>query len=342
MDHCAYVTLKDCVFSNRHRVFYIYKPSTGKWNNDSSTASYDFYAEYCVGITLDGCKSAKTIDYEPDYVKGLLGLGPVVPAVYDVTESGLVGIMDDLRWGVTGTNYCKSLVVQNGCEINRIDAHKGTYGLTVTDSTLGHYGVAVVGFGKLKLNNVKIYSEYLVNLRRDFGSAWYGDVEIDNVYWNLGKCYTPTMFFASYLPDKGYGYDTIDSGKKYSDGKPYLYYSQLPTNISVNNLTIDATGVTSTALFTSGLAIFTNPFASVKKTINDAYLMNRASYMFPLKPTENIQLSNITVIKNPSLANTSFTKVVKMREDTDYHAEYFFKDTQMNEVKVNLITSDKK
>ncbi len=342
LDHCAYVTLKDCVFSNRHRVFYIYKPSTGKWSNDSSTASYDFYAEYCVGVTLDGCKSAKTIDYTVDYVKGQLGMGPKVDPVYDVTESGLVGVMDDLRWGVTGTNYCKSLVVQNGCVINRIDAHKGTYGLTVTDSTLGHYGVAVVGFGKLTLDNVKIYSEYLINLRRDFGSAWYGDVEINNVYWYLGECYTPTMIFASYLPDKGYGYDTIDSGKKYSDGKPYLFYSQLPTNVTVNNLTIDASDVTNSALFTCGLAVYENPFASTKKTINDAFLMNRVSYMFPLKPTENIQLSNITLIKNPSLANTSFTKVGIMREDKDYHREYFFKDTKMNSVTVKLVTSDKK
>ncbi|MBR5658152.1 MAG: hypothetical protein IKX10_01990 [Lachnospiraceae bacterium] len=342
LDHCAYVTLKDCVFSNRHRVFYKYVPSTGEWRNDSSTASYDFYAEYCVGITLDGCKSAKTIDYEPDYVKGLLGLGPKVDPVYDVNEDGIVGIMDDLRWGVTGTNYCKSLVVQNGCEINRIDAHKGTYGLTVTDSTLGHYGVAVVGFGKLKIENSKIYSDYLVNLRRDFGSAWYGDVEINNVYWNIGEQYSPSMIFASYLPDKGYGYDTIDSGKKYPNGDPYLYYSQLPTNITISNLTIDARGVTNRALFTSGLAVYESPFLSLKKVIDDKFLMDRTQYMFPLKPTETIQLSNITMIKNPMFSQTTLDNFVLVRPHPDYHTEYFFDKTQMNDITIKLITQNKK
>ena len=341
LDHCAYVTLKDCVFSNRHRVFYKYKPSTKEWRNDSSTASYDFYAEYCVGITLDGCKSSKTIDYEPDYVKGLLGIGPKVAPVYDVNDDGIVGISDDLRWGVTGTNYCKSLVVQNGCEINRIDAHKGTFGLSVTDSTLGHYGVAVVGFGDLKIENSKIYSKYLVNLRRDFGSAWYGDVEINNVYWNIGTQYSPSIIFASYLPDKGYGYDTIDSGKKYPNGEPYLYYSQLPTNITISNLTIDARDVTSTALFTSGLAVYENPFLSLQKVMDDKFLMDQTKYTFPLKPTETINLSNITLIKSPALAKDSFDAFVLVRKDTNYHTEYFFNDTKMNNIKINLITKAK-
>ena len=329
LDHCAYVTLKDCVFSNHHRVFGHYLPSKNQWRNNLTSAPYDYYAEYCVGLTLDHCTSAQTIDYTEDYVKGLLGMGPKIDPVYDET-----GIMDDLRWGVMGTNYCKALEVINGSSVNRVDAHMGTYNLTVKDSTIGWVGILAVGFGKMYLENVESYSKNLVKLRDDYGSAWYGDIEIKNCKWHLGTNYSPRLIYAKYNPALAYGFDPIDRGEKYPDGSPYLYYSQLPTNVTIDGLTLEATNVTSTALFTGGLPIFSNPLTPVKEIVNDAYLMNRTNtadwrYEFPLLAAEKISVKNVTVIKNPALKKTTFNSS-PVAVDNTYHGEYIFRNTVFN------------
>ena len=326
LDHCVNVTLRNCVFSNHHRVFGTYKPSTGKWSNDKSTAPYDFYAEYCVGIKLEGCTCAKSIIYNTEYTKGQLGLGAKVDPVYDKD-----GIMDDLRWGTSGTNYCKSIEV-DGCSLNRIDAHMGTYDLTVKNSTMGWLGIMAVGFGKMTIENVTAYSDHFLTLRPDYGSAWYGDIEIKNCTWNLGTSYSPRLINARYDPQYQYGFDKINKGEKYPDGTPFVYYSQLPTNITIDGLTLDASDVTSAALFNGGLAIYTSLLPSVKETINDAYFMNRTStakwgYKYPLLPTEKVTLKNLTVIKNPVLRKTTFDNVFVAKVDTDYHGEYLFHDT---------------
>ena len=58
-------------------------------------------------------------------------------------------------WGVTGTNRCKNITFNN-CVLNRIDAHRGIYNLNIYNSIVGRYGVNVVGFGSLNIENTKI------------------------------------------------------------------------------------------------------------------------------------------------------------------------------------------
>ena len=78
-------------------------------------------------------------------------------------------IEDSSRWGITGTNYTKDITYKN-CELNRIDAHSGVHNLTIENSTLGKYGITVVGSEILKLNNVTTLSpSTLVYLRDDYG-----------------------------------------------------------------------------------------------------------------------------------------------------------------------------
>ena len=328
LDHCAYVTLKDCVFASHHRVFSKYTPSTDTWSNESSSAPYDYYAEYCVGLTLDHCTAARAIIYSVDYVKGLLGKGPKVEAVCDTT-----GVLDDLRWGVSGTNYCKDINVINGSEMNRIDAHMGTYNLTVKDSTMGWMGILAVGFGKMHIENVTSYAKYFIKLRDDYGSAWYGDVEIKNCTWKLSdtNC-TPRLIYAKYNPTLVYGFDAIDEGKTYPDGTPFLYYSQLPGNVTIDGFTLDGSNVTNSALFSGGLGIFMNPLSTVRETVNEDYFLNKNNtaewaYKYPLLPTKKVSLKNLTVIKNPAIKATTFNHVVVVPVDNTYHGEYLFKDT---------------
>ncbi len=301
LNHCAYVTLKDCVLFNHLRVF-MYGDET------NSTAPYDYYAEYCAAITLDHCVCAADAD-------DLTGLG-------DPT-----GIMDRSRWGTTGTNFCKSIVVQNGCSLNRIDAHMGTYNMTVKDSTMGFRGIAVVGFGDLVIENVTSYGDYFINLRRDYGSAWYGNVSIKNCYWSLGTGnYSARLIFAEYDPTYLYGYDIItENGVDYS--------SMLPAKIDIDGLTIDTTEMTDTnaGIVFRGLTIYGSVLKVNKGDIvDDEYLKDRTKYPYPLKPTEEVNIKNLTILKNPSLNKTVFDQVFVQKPNDSTYNDYLFHNTKLN------------
>ena len=198
--NCMNVKLDGCVFSNHLQVY-------NKGNETDSTSPYDYYAEYCVNITIDNCTCAHTNWYTVEYYKGLYGIDDFPKIPLPVDEDG---IMDKQRWGTTGTNYVKNLNLYNS-SINRIDAHKGTYNLTVKNSVLGHKGIAAVGFGVMLIEDSTIRSDHFINLRVDFGCAWYGDVIVNNCTWDLGKNYAPRFFNVSYQPNPKfpYGYDII-------------------------------------------------------------------------------------------------------------------------------------
>jgi hypothetical protein len=132
-----------------------------------------------------------------------------------------------------------------------------------------------------------------------------------------------------------YGYDTIDSGTKYSDGKPFLYYSQLPTNVTISGLTIDAGKVTNVALYQEGIGIFSDIFGSGNTyTIDDKFLTStpyRTVYNYPLLAPEKISLSGLNLIVNPAFVSADGTlkkplNVYKAVETKD-HQEYFFDKT---------------
>lgn len=123
---------------------------------------------------------------------------------YDIGGSNMVSVTfknctqtndinDKDYWGIMGTNYCKNLVY-DGCVLSRFDTHKGVTNATIKNSTIGHGGISVTGYGTLLLENTTCYAANLVNLRYDYGSTWEGDVIIRNC-----KLYTGQQLSTNYL-----------------------------------------------------------------------------------------------------------------------------------------------
>lgn len=84
-----------------------------------------------------------------------------------------------LHWGVFGTNINKNFRIEN-CRLNRVDVHFHCWNLTIQDSIIGMRGISVTGGGTLTVENTVEHSNSLINLRRDFGAKWDGDIHIRN------------------------------------------------------------------------------------------------------------------------------------------------------------------
>ncbi|MBA2118024.1 hypothetical protein [Bremerella alba] len=84
-----------------------------------------------------------------------------------------------LHWGVFGTNLNKNFRIEN-CRLNRVDVHFHCWNLTIQDSVIGLRGISVTGGGTLTIENTVEHGNSLVNLRRDFGAKWDGDIRIRN------------------------------------------------------------------------------------------------------------------------------------------------------------------
>lgn len=280
---CANVTLKNCVLTNHLRVY-----SYG--NDRNSSAPYEIYAQHVAGLTIDGCVCAGD---EADLT------GPADPT----------GIMDQSRWGTTGTNNCKNLKVLNS-RINRIDSHMGAYNITIKDSTLGYLGIVVIGYGTLDIERVTSYADFFVYLRRDFGSYWNGDIVIKDCTWKIeADNYRPWLIFANYKPNTEYNYDTIEE-----DGE--TYYATLPANVTIDGFVWDASRVTNSLLnSTYGFQVYSNPIWDLNFTVSDATLANRAVYRYPLRITNHVHLDNVTIVRNEELAKEAFIGVnVRLNE----------------------------
>ena len=281
------ITLKDCVLSD-HKCIY------GYGNDVNKTAPYDYYAEYAVNLVLDHCVCATDIN-------------------------------DNTRWGTTGTNYCKGITVQNGCEISRIDAHKGTYNLTVRDSKMGYWGIVAVGFGDLVIENVESLSQYFLVFRRDYGSAWYGDVTIKNCTWKTNN-YSPQLIQAIYDPTYNYGFDSFTENGK-------TYYDRMADTITIDGLTLDFSGITdpdaTSALYNSdkGFQVFASPSPG-SFVLNKSVLNDPQKNVYPIKVTSTVTLKNLTVLKNANAKNLHLNVTLrnaKLYEDAAFYSSTVFK-----------------
>ena len=139
---------------------------------------------------------------------------------------------DSHRWGITGTNYCKDIILDN-CSFNRLDAHKGLYNLTLKNCNIGYWGLSITGQGELIVDNTTIAAPTFIPLRQDYGSTWNGNVYITNSkhkYINSELTYT-----GSDVPKLLGFLVSLDSDGKVHN---YGYECKLP-NVYVENLTID-------------------------------------------------------------------------------------------------------
>ena len=185
--YCDDVLVEDCVFSG-HKTY----KKIGNAGTLVEMGTYDITAMYATNVTFKGCTQANSY-------------------------------LDRTYWGIMGSNYCKSLSYVD-CVLSRFDAHSGVANASVIDSTLGWFGLSIIGFGTLLIENTTTYGNNLINFRSDYGSSWDGDVIIRNVV---------------FIPKAGAGVDGVALFTGANDGTHNFGYTcYLPKNIMIDGLTI--------------------------------------------------------------------------------------------------------
>lgn len=128
--------------------------------------------------------------------------------------------------GLFGTNHTRNMYLAD-CFLNSFDAHTGAYNVTIERSTFDHMNF--IGGGLIKLTDVTVYtaSNYgsAINLRKDYGSTWNGDLEIDGLTVRYGLGDKPeriTLIYGSYV-NQYWGFDTY-----------------MPQNVTINNFHVES------------------------------------------------------------------------------------------------------
>ena len=113
-----------------------------------SESSYDINVSRSTNVTFKNCKQANSIH-------------------------------DTNRWGIFGSNECKNLIFDT-VEFSRFDAHRGVTNATIKNSSIGHHGIQLIGFGTFLIEDSKLYGSNIITFRSDYGSTFNGDVIIRN------------------------------------------------------------------------------------------------------------------------------------------------------------------
>ncbi len=232
VSRCANVLVKDCVVSG-HKTF----SKIGSAGKRVSMGSYDISLGSALNVAL-----------------------------VNVTQAN--DIMDRSRWGVIGTNFCKNLSY-DGCKLSRFDAHQGVTNATIRNSTIGHMGLLLTGFGEFLIENSTVQSRYFISLRDDYGSTWTGNVTIRNC-----------RFITS---DGGVVLNGSNDGQH-----DFGYPCQMPTRLSIDGLAIQD-GKSSK----KGPVLFGN--------FNSKFTSDKYQQKFPYGITREVSLKNVTTTSGKSL-----------------------------------------
>lgn len=176
------VLLKDCVL-------------TGRRAYDQS--SYDLKANYVSNLRLVGCIQSNfylklnddgTTEPACDITFDENGVPTVTPHAGDKVYTSMTAVPEvqyQFCWGVSGTNYCKSVKWIN-CALSRFDAHCGVVNGEIKGTTINV--IALVGKGEFLIEGVTWISaafaednhsnNVLIALRGDYGSPWEGTITI--------------------------------------------------------------------------------------------------------------------------------------------------------------------
>ena len=155
--NCNNVLIKDCTVQ-AHKYY------TRAQDENNNMGTYDIGAESASNLTYDGVVQSN-FWYE----------GQVGGYVSNTTYGGV--------WGIAGSNDCKNMWYKN-CQVARYDAHRGVVNGGIENSTLS--GVSILGGGTFYFRNNKVYSnttQYIINLREDYGSSWKGEMIFENIDW---------------------------------------------------------------------------------------------------------------------------------------------------------------
>jgi hypothetical protein len=229
ISECAFVTVQNTTFTGRKT----YK-KIGSAGVEVSMGTYDLTANRALNISVINCKQTNDI-YDPVY------------------------------WGLFASNFCKNILFDN-CHFSRFDAHMGVANATIRNSSLGHMGINAIGEGLLLIENTKIRSARMVNLRNDYGSTWNGELIIRNCE------FTPTSLSSVNV--------IIGTNEGQHD---FGYVCYMPERITIENLKINDANTSSSY---KGPAILGN-FNTKKK--DESYVER-----FPYIVTKELILKNIT------------------------------------------------
>ena len=152
-------------------------------NNDDMSGSYIgfIHANNCVNVKILDCElhnGKYSKDGRATYDMKLDGI--VNAYCYKITSKN---IDDRNRWGAIATNNSKDIIFKD-CVLNRIDAHRGIYNLTVEGCNIGIKGFQVVGQGILNILDTTVDSDIFIRLRSDYGSFWNGNINIIRCTYN--------------------------------------------------------------------------------------------------------------------------------------------------------------
>jgi hypothetical protein len=192
-------------------------------------------------------------------------------------------IHDRTRWGIMTSNYAKQLLYDR-CTLSRFDAHKGVFGATIQDSSLGHGGIQIIGGGTFTVKNTTVRAANFINLRNDYGSTWNGDLSIQNC------TFIPTA--------PGPGGANIFSGE--NDGThDFGYPCQMPARISIDGLRVDDSALPASHAGTAVFGDFTPPSSGAKKEVP-----------YPYAKTREVRLAKITIASGKPLTISRHPEMV--------------------------------
>lgn len=273
-----------------------------------------FYLKQCAYITIKNCIVSSHIVY-----KNVSGTYDIFPYEVDYLTifncHEYTDIKDSDRWGVIGSNFCKNFRLINST-LSRFDAHQGlTYGY-IKDSTIGHGGINLTGEGTFKIENSTCYGQNFINLRKDYGSTWHGNIYIKDCTWiprNGESGYSSSM---ACILGGDHGENTI--GQNYYSWN-FGYECYMPEKLFIDGFTIDdtkaGTGYTGPHLL--------SPF--VKANVTNEFYKYQSSYPYHLIKDIYFRRftsksGNCTTYKQVS-ENTELFKDVKIHTSWDASEE---------------------
>ncbi len=242
-----------------------------------------FYIKRCAYITIKNCTVSSHITYSN--VSGTYDIFPYEVAYLTIFNCDeFTDIQDDTRWGVIGSNFCKSFRLINS-RLSRYDAHQGLTHGYIKDSVIGHGGINLTGEGTFTIENSTSYGQNFITLRKDYGSTWHGNIYIRNCEWlprNGESNYSSSM---ACIFGGDHGANTNGGPNYFSFDFGYPCY--MPEKLFIDGFTIDdskaGNGYTGPHLLSPFVkAAYTEAFYSYQDTnpyylIKDIYFRNFTS-----------------------------------------------------------------
>ena len=184
---CNDVTIEDCILTGRR----CYRRPHG-----GTGGTYDLSAFLTNNLIFKNCVQSNfwsTVDPDTHEIKaakegdpGAIPSMESFPTKVKVDSGNTIGggspTSAQMHWGIGGTNLCKN-TKYHGSTLSRYDAHEGTYGGEIVDSTI--CAAALTGGGDFLIENTKTYTtggRRAFSVRSDYGYTWAGTVHLKNVH----------------------------------------------------------------------------------------------------------------------------------------------------------------